>query len=95
MTEQAITATTPLSSLAEHAAANTDWWKESAPARNELELPGRVIAALGSAGIHTVAQLRAAGPHKLRKLDHIGKLGFQQIVDLLRALDRQSNGGGA
>ena len=85
---------TPLSSLAETAVASGEWWKENAlGTRSDLELPTRVLVALENAGITTVEQLRAAGPHKLRDLDGLGKLGFEQIVTLLRALDRQNGGG--
>ena len=90
-----ITPDTPLKALAEQASPPANWWNEDAPKRSELELPGHVLQALGEAGIHTVAQLRAAGPVRLRKLPHIGKLAYQQIVDLLRALDKQNNGNGA
>jgi hypothetical protein len=93
MTElQTITPTTPLSDLVHHDAAIANWWDEP-DKRSELELPGRVIASLGAAGIHTVEQLKATGPHRLRMLDGIGKLGFSQIVNLLRALDKQNGGG--
>jgi hypothetical protein len=87
-----ITPTTPLSDLVHHDAAIANWWDEP-DKRSELELPGRVIASLGAAGIHTVEQLKAAGPHRLRMLEGIGKLGFSQIVNLLRCLDRQNGGG--
>lgn len=92
MKEQ-ITQNTPLSALAEQANASGEWWKEDALGKpNELELPTRVLVALGNAGIHTVEQLKAAGPHRLRQIEHIGKLGFDQIIALLRALDRQNGG---
>jgi hypothetical protein len=87
-----IPGTTPLSDLAHHDSAIANWWDEP-DKRSELELPNRVIVALGNAGIHTVEQLKAAGPHRLRTLDGLGKLGFSQIVALLRALDRQNGGG--
>jgi hypothetical protein len=95
MTEQNIpTHPTALSSLAEHAAASGAWWHESALDQpNAMALPPRVLHRLDKAGIHTVEQLKAAGPHKLRNLDGIGKLAFDQIIELLRALDRQANGG--
>jgi hypothetical protein len=51
-----------------------------------------VLACLANAGITTVEQLKAAGPHRLRLIEGIGKLGFDQIIDMLRALDR-ANGG--
>ena len=87
-----ITAHTPLSALAEQ--PNGEWWKlEELGKRGDLELPTRVLVALENAGIKTVADLRAAGPHRLHQIDHIGKLGFQQIVNLLQALDRQNGGG--
>jgi DNA-directed RNA polymerase alpha subunit len=93
MTEQNTTTATPLSALAERAASSGSWWEADAlEQRSELELPTRVLRVLESAGIHTVEQLKAAGPHRLRKLEGIGKLGFDQIIDLLRALDR-ANGG--
>ena len=86
--------TTPLTSLAETAAASGEWWKEtSLGQRNDLELPTRVLVALENAGITTVEQLKAAGPHKLRETEGLGKLGFEQIITLLRALDRQNGGG--
>ena len=95
MSEQTREATT-LSSLAERANSSGDWWKEGAlDQRNALELPTRVLHILDNAGINTVEQLKAAGPDKLRKLEGLGKLGFSQIVELLRELDRQSNGGSA
>jgi len=85
------TSATPLSTLAETAVASGEWWKEdSLGQRSDLELPTRVLVALENAGITTVEQLRAAGPHKLRELEGLGKLGFEQIVTLLRALDRQN-----
>jgi DNA-directed RNA polymerase alpha subunit len=87
---------TQLSALAENAAASGEWWKEDAlDHRNEMELPTRVLAALENAGITTVEQLKAAGPLRLRELAGIGKQGFDQIIALLRALDRQANGGGS
>jgi DNA-directed RNA polymerase alpha subunit len=93
MTERNTAAATPLSSLAERAAASGAWWDDPAH-RSELELPTRVLRLLENAGITTVEQLKAAGPHRLRKLDGLGKLAFDQIIELLRALDKQSNGGG-
>jgi DNA-directed RNA polymerase alpha subunit len=94
MTEQNTTAATPLATLAAERAVSTgSWWKADAlEQRSELELPTRVLRVLESAGITTVEELKAAGPHRLRELDGIGKLGFQQIIDLLRALDRQNGG---
>jgi DNA-directed RNA polymerase alpha subunit len=93
MTEQNTTTATPLSALAERAAASSSWWKADAlEQRSELELPTRVLHVLENAGITTVEELKAAGPHRLRVLDGIGKLGFQQIIALLQALDR-ANGG--
>ena len=80
----AITPETPLKALAERANPPENWWNEDTPKRSELELPGHILQALGEAGIHTVAQLRATGPTRLRKLPYIGKLAYQQIVDLLR-----------
>ena len=92
MTE--VNATTSLAALAIDAAATGEWWKEGAlEHRPELALPTRVLAILDNAGITTVEQLKAAGPTRLRELEGIGKLGFDQIVELLRALDRQPNGG--
>lgn len=92
MTEQA--AGTTLAALAERAVASGDWWKEGALEKpNVLELPTRVMVALENAGITTVEQLKAAGPNKLRELDGVGKGGFEQIVALLRELDRQNGGG--
>jgi DNA-directed RNA polymerase alpha subunit len=94
MSEQTTTAVTPLSNLAEIAAANSGWWKANALGqRSDLELPTRVLHVLDNAGILTVEQLKAAGPYKLRQLEGIGKLGFQQIIDLLRVLDRHNGGG--
>jgi DNA-directed RNA polymerase alpha subunit len=94
MTEQNTdTASTPLAALAERAAATGSWWKADAlEQRSDLELPTRVLACLANAGITTVEQLKAAGPHRLRLIEGIGKLGFDQIIDMLRALDR-ANGG--
>ena len=93
MTEQ-ITNGTPLSALAEKANATGEWWKEEALGRrSEMVLPTRVLVVLGNAGIHTVEQLKAAGPDRLHKLPKLGKLAFQQIVALLRCLDRQNGGG--
>jgi hypothetical protein len=84
-----------LAALAERASASGDWWKENAtPETPDLVLPGRVLAALADAGIETVEQLKAAGPQKIRGLDKIGPQAFEQIVALLRALDREANGGG-
>jgi hypothetical protein len=94
MTDQTTTTTdnTPLGKLAETNVASTEWWKPDAPERSEFELPTRVLKALEDVGILTVAQLKAAGPHKLRELPHVGKLGFDQILALLRALDRKNGG---
>lgn len=94
MSEQITTdKTTPLSSLAERAAANGEWWREDALDQpSALALPPRVLGILGKAGITTVEQLKAAGPAKLRELPHLGKQAFEQIIELLRALDRQNNG---
>jgi DNA-directed RNA polymerase alpha subunit len=92
MREQ-ITPTTTLSTLAESAAASGEWWKEDALDHSELVLPTRVLRVLESAGITTVEELKAAGPARLRKLEGIGKLGFDQIIAMLRALDRQNGGG--
>jgi hypothetical protein len=92
MSEQTITSTTPLSDLARNSAANGNWWEEEALGqRNVMQLPTHVLRILDNAGIRTVEQLKAAGPIKLRELEGIGKLAFDQIVQLLRALDR--NGG--
>jgi len=60
MSEQTTAATT-LASLAERAAADSDWWKQP-DQRNALELPTRVLHVLDDAGIRTVEQLKAAGP---------------------------------
>ncbi len=97
MSEQNTTTATPLSALAERANASGAWWKADAlDQRGELELPTRVLVLLENAGITTVEQLKAAGPNRLRQLEGIGKLAFNQIIDLLRALDRESaNGGGS
>jgi hypothetical protein len=84
---------TLLSSLAEQAAASGEWWKEDALDKpSELVLPTRVLVTLGNAGITTVEQLKAAGPNKIRELPHLGKQAFDQIIALLRALDRQNGG---
>jgi len=96
MDDQATTTTkgTKLTDIAERATASSDWWKEGALEKpSEFELSTRVLAALDSAGIRTIEELKQAGPRKLRELEGIGKGGFEQIVTLLRALDRQSNGG--
>jgi hypothetical protein len=95
MTEQISDSTslTHLSALAEQAIASDAWWKADAEPRNELALPSRVLAILDKAGIRTVEELKAAGPRRLRMLDGIGKLAFDQIINLLRALDRRANGG--
>jgi DNA-directed RNA polymerase alpha subunit len=97
MSEQNTTTATPLSALAERANASGAWWKADAlDQRSELELPTRVLVLLENAGITTVEQLKAAGPNRLRQLEGIGNLAFNQIIDLLRALDRESaNGGGS
>lgn len=87
-----INSDTTLVGIAEQAVASGEWWKESAPSEPDLVLPTRVLAALENAGITTVEQLKAAGPDRLRKLGGIGKGGFDQIVALLRALDRRGNG---
>jgi DNA-directed RNA polymerase alpha subunit len=95
MNEQ-ISNSTTLASLAKHANANGEWWKEGAlDGRHALELPTRVLVALENAGITTVEQLKKAGPNVLREIPHLGKLGFTQIIELLRELDRQTNGGGS
>jgi DNA-directed RNA polymerase alpha subunit len=92
MTEQTENTMT-LSALAEQAVASIEWWKEGALEKpNALELPTRVMVALENAGIHTVEQLKAAGPHRLRELEGVGKGGFEQIIELLRELDRQNGG---
>jgi DNA-directed RNA polymerase alpha subunit len=86
---------TRLTVLAEQAKASGEWWKEGAlEQRHDLELPPRVLVILDNAGIRTVEQLKAAGPVGLLKLPGLGKLAFKQIIDLLKALDKQSNGGG-
>lgn len=85
---------TPLSKIAQSFVAAGEWWKEGALGEpNDLELPTRVLVALEHAGIRTVEELKKAGPHKLRELEGLGKGGFEQIVKLLRALDRQNGGG--
>ena len=90
-TEQ--TTNTKLADLAERGAANGDWWSEAAQnQRNDLELSTHVLRSLENAGITTVEQLKAAGPLRLSKLDGIGKGGMQEIVDMLRALDRMNGG---
>jgi hypothetical protein len=92
MTEQ-ITGTTKLTEVAERAATGTAWWEENALDQpNALVLPTRVMTALDNAGITTVEQLKAAGPIKLQSLPHVGKQGFELIVAMLRALDRQNGG---
>ncbi|RXG91545.1 DNA-directed RNA polymerase subunit alpha C-terminal domain-containing protein [Bradyrhizobium zhanjiangense] len=94
MTDQTEQTGTSLAALAENAAASGAWWTQDAlETRSPLELPTRVLNILDNAGIRTVDQLKAQGPQKLRKLEGIGKQGFEQIVALLRALDRQANGG--
>jgi DNA-directed RNA polymerase alpha subunit len=93
MHDRAITNETTLASLAKRANASGEWWKESAlKQRNVLELPTRVLVVLENAGITTVEQLKNAGPNTLREIPHLGKGGFQQIIDMLRALDRETNG---
>ena len=52
-----------------------------------------MLTILDNAGITTVEQLKAAGPARLRELPHLGKQAFEQIIELLRAFDRQQNGG--
>ena len=86
---------TQLSKLAQSFVASGEWWKEDALDKpNALELPTRVLVALENAGITTVADLKKAGPHKLRELEGLGRHGFEHIVNLLRALDRQNGGDG-
>ena len=69
---------TRLSVLAEQATAKANGGKMDAlDQRHELALPTRVLAILDNAGITTVEQLKTAGPHRLRKLDGLGKLGFR------------------
>src|ERR1700750_3254839 len=83
-----------LASIGERAEATGAWWNEEAiEHRSELVLPTRVLVALGNVGINTVEQLKAAGPSRLRKIEGIGNQAFDQIIALLRALDRQANGG--
>jgi hypothetical protein len=84
---------TKLSDLAVRAVASGAWWNVDTPQPNALALPTRVLVALDNAGITTVEQLKDAGPHKLRQLTGLGKNGFEKIIGLLRALDRQSNNG--
>ena len=84
---------TKLTEIAEQANASGAWGKSGAlDERSELELPTRVLKVLENAGIMTVEQLKAAGPSRLRKLEGLGKFGFNQIIELLRALDRQNGG---
>lgn len=93
-TTQTTTTGTSLAALATDAAASGNWWEEGAlEHRPELALPTRVLALLDNAGITTVEQLKAAGPARLRELPHLGKQAFEQIIELLRAFDRQQNGG--
>ena len=83
-----------LASIAERAEASGAWWQEETIEQSsDLVLPTRVLVALGNAGINTVEQLKAAGPTRLRKIEGIGNQAFDQIIALLRALDRQANGG--
>lgn len=95
MSDQISNSTTlsKLSDIADQAKASGAWWKSGAlDERSELALPPRVLKVLEAAGITTVEQLKAAGPARLLKLDGLGKLAFNQIIDLLRALDRQNGG---
>jgi DNA-directed RNA polymerase alpha subunit len=88
------TSLTKLTVLAEEAAASGNWWEEdSLDHRHTLALPTRVLAILDQAGIRTVEDLKSAGPTRLRKLEGIGKLAFNQIINLLRALDRHPANG--
>lgn len=89
MTETTTTIQSPtLADLAKQAASEGAWWEEKAlDTRNPMELPTRVMVALENAGIHTVADLKRAGPHRLRELDGVGKQGFDMIVELLRAYE--------
>jgi len=96
MTTDQTTTGTPISSIVEQATATGAWWEEDKLDKpSELVLPTRILHALDNAGINTVEQLKAAGPAKLRAIEHLGKQGFDQIVGFLRALDRQQNGGGS
>jgi DNA-directed RNA polymerase alpha subunit len=93
MTAEQTTTGTSLASLAEQGAATGNWWTEEAQQQhNDLELSTHVLRALDNAGITTVEQLKAAGSLRLSKLDGIGKGGMQEIINLLRALDRQNGG---
>jgi hypothetical protein len=94
MSEQAsLNSGTKLATLAEQATASSAWWKEEAlTAPSALALPTRVLVALDNAGISTVEQLKQAGPHRLRRLEGLGRHGFEKIIGLLRALDTQGNG---
>ena len=71
MNEPINNSSTTLASLAER--PSSDWWKEGADDKpNALELPTRVLKALENEGILTVEQLKAAGPARLRRIEHIG-----------------------
>ena len=84
---------TKLSEIAEQANASGAWWKSGAlDERSELALPTRVLKVLENAGIMTVEQLKAAGPSRLRKLEGLGKLGFNQIIELLVRSIAQNGG---
>ena len=93
MTEQiTINDSMKLSDLAVRAVASGAWWNVESPQPNALALPTRVLVALENAGITTIEQLKDAGPHRLRQLTGLGRHGFEKIIELLRALDRQGNG---
>lgn len=93
-TTNSVTGTMRLDDLAATAAAEGDWWNQDNPPESDLALPPRVIDALSRNGIETVEQLKAAGPVKLREMEHIGKQAFDQIVAMLRAFEKKNGNGG-
>ena len=62
----------------------TRWWQEQPELTN---LAPHLARKLIAAGYRTADDIRNAGHEKIRDVDGIGKVGFEEICEWLRSLD--------
>jgi len=65
------------------------WWQDRP--EEVTELSEHILNRLIGAGFHTVAEVRDAGPERLRQIEGIGNVALEEIKNWLRRLDGESD----
>jgi NAD-dependent DNA ligase len=60
-----------------------------------VALPEHIVDKLVAAGFNTVEDVRAADPKKIRLIEGIGRVAFEEIKTWLQSLDDEESGDGA